>query len=261
MNRELRRNMKLERIRLRKPFHHPGELEVDYEGDFWADHDEDCHGTIDTNSMRREYPDGFIWDCCGKNGNSKGCKQGRGRTLVERYPDSPKFAQKKKSAYFHPGELEVDYEGDCWADHDEDCHGRIDTNSMRREYPEGFIWSCCNAVGSYAKGCKKKEDKQSLNLSTPIIITENNYLINLENKENTCRKQETKESQTSNSNKNLDSTNENPNKPYTAYMLYSIEERKKANAEEIEDREILKEISIRWEKLAEKEKQIYEDMA
>lgn len=39
-------------------WHHPGEMEPDYEGDSWADHDEDCHGTINSNALRREYPDG-----------------------------------------------------------------------------------------------------------------------------------------------------------------------------------------------------------
>ena len=48
-----------------KNVHHPGELEPDYDEDCWADHDEECHGDIDSNELRREYPDGYIWDCCG----------------------------------------------------------------------------------------------------------------------------------------------------------------------------------------------------
>jgi hypothetical protein len=43
-------------------------LEVDFDSGFWADHDEDCHGSIDTDEMRKEFPDGFIWDCCDKHG-------------------------------------------------------------------------------------------------------------------------------------------------------------------------------------------------
>lgn len=53
-----------------------GELLVDDDGDFWADHDEDCHGTIDTDEMREEFPDGFQWDCCEENGESAGCQTG-----------------------------------------------------------------------------------------------------------------------------------------------------------------------------------------
>ena len=51
------------------------------------------------------------------------------------------------------GELEVDYDSDTWADHDEDCHGPIDTSANRRQLPEAFTWSCCDAQGD-ALGCK-----------------------------------------------------------------------------------------------------------
>lgn len=53
------------------------ETEVDYDGDAWADHDEDWHGTIDSEEMRREFPEGFIYPCCDKNGESEGCKTSR----------------------------------------------------------------------------------------------------------------------------------------------------------------------------------------
>lgn len=54
-----------------------GELEVDYDADIWADHDENCHGTIDTESMREENPEGFVWNCCDKPGDEAGCYRGR----------------------------------------------------------------------------------------------------------------------------------------------------------------------------------------
>ncbi|KAM0292246.1 hypothetical protein ACHAO9_003219 [Fusarium lateritium] len=54
-----------------------GSLDVDDSEDFWADHDEDCHGEIDTWEMREEMPDGFIWSCCGKLGGRKGCTNGK----------------------------------------------------------------------------------------------------------------------------------------------------------------------------------------
>ncbi|EQB53914.1 hypothetical protein CGLO_06317 [Colletotrichum gloeosporioides Cg-14] len=60
-------------------FYHPGYLEVDDEGDFWADHDEDCHGKIDTDEMREAFPDGFRWDCCGQTGDAEGCHRGSHR--------------------------------------------------------------------------------------------------------------------------------------------------------------------------------------
>jgi hypothetical protein len=53
-----------------------GELEVDWEGDFWADHDERCHGIIDSEESRKEHPEGFIWDCCDEEGDEEGCEVG-----------------------------------------------------------------------------------------------------------------------------------------------------------------------------------------
>jgi hypothetical protein len=51
------------------------------------------------------------------------------------------------------GELEVDYDNDTWADHDENFHGPIDTPANRRQFPETFTWSCCDAQGA-ALDCK-----------------------------------------------------------------------------------------------------------
>ena len=40
--------------------------------------------------------------------------------------------------------------GDFWADHDEDIHGRI--ADLEDEFPEGFIYECCNQTGD-TEGC------------------------------------------------------------------------------------------------------------
>jgi hypothetical protein len=56
-----------------------GSQEVDEDGDFWADHDERCHGTIDTDEMREQYPEGFVWDCCDEPGDAIGCRVSRHR--------------------------------------------------------------------------------------------------------------------------------------------------------------------------------------
>ncbi len=52
-----------------------GELEVD--DDAWPDHDENVHGTIDTDAMRKTYPENFIWSCCDLDGTVDGCQTGR----------------------------------------------------------------------------------------------------------------------------------------------------------------------------------------
>jgi hypothetical protein len=59
---------------------HAGERERDDEGDFWADHDENCHGRI--SDLEDEYPEGFVWTCCEELGNEEGCERGRHRDTV-----------------------------------------------------------------------------------------------------------------------------------------------------------------------------------
>lgn len=54
-----------------------GDLDPDDSHDFWADHDENCHGLIDTDEQRMEFPEGFVWSCCNKLGHRSGCTFGR----------------------------------------------------------------------------------------------------------------------------------------------------------------------------------------
>ncbi|TFK46101.1 hypothetical protein OE88DRAFT_1812118 [Heliocybe sulcata] len=39
-----------------------------------------------------------------------------------------------------------------FVDWDENCHGPMDTPANRKQYPENFIWTCCQEV-SLADGC------------------------------------------------------------------------------------------------------------
>ncbi|KAF2024086.1 hypothetical protein EK21DRAFT_79478, partial [Setomelanomma holmii] len=55
---------------------HEGETEVDWDGGFWDDHDEDCYGTIDDEDSREMYPEGFKWSCCENKGDEDGCMSG-----------------------------------------------------------------------------------------------------------------------------------------------------------------------------------------
>lgn len=57
--------------------YHSGEMEVDDDSYVWADHDERCHGTIDSDFCRKEYPAGFTWTCCDQTGDVEGCTMGR----------------------------------------------------------------------------------------------------------------------------------------------------------------------------------------
>ena len=51
-----------------------GDREPDYGADIWTDHDEDCHGRI--SDLEDEYPQGFIYSCCGRVGDAEGCRIG-----------------------------------------------------------------------------------------------------------------------------------------------------------------------------------------
>lgn len=51
-----------------------GELEPDDDGGFWDNHWEESESDIDTDGMREQHPEGFMWDCCGKDGTASGCK-------------------------------------------------------------------------------------------------------------------------------------------------------------------------------------------
>ncbi|KAG2145352.1 uncharacterized protein EDB93DRAFT_1151899 [Suillus bovinus] len=65
--------------------YHSGHLNVDEE--FFADHDEDCHGPMDTEENRADFPEGFIWTCCDENALSEGCETGQhvaGRKVKKR---------------------------------------------------------------------------------------------------------------------------------------------------------------------------------
>ena len=52
--------------------YHYGECECDEE--LFVDWDEDCHGPMDTPDNRKDYPENFVWSCCGESlGESDGC--------------------------------------------------------------------------------------------------------------------------------------------------------------------------------------------
>ncbi|KAF5023118.1 hypothetical protein F66182_4813 [Fusarium sp. NRRL 66182] len=107
--------------------YHPGDLDVDDSNDFWADHDENCHGEIDTPEMREEMPDGFAWSCCGKLGGSKGCTKGKHEfdpARSKRGGNVPAGSDLRKNAGEHGGiyhDLEEEDDSDSEdQDHDQE---------------------------------------------------------------------------------------------------------------------------------------------
>ncbi|CAM6104956.1 unnamed protein product [Calypogeia fissa] len=66
-----------------------------------------------------------------------------------------------KGCFWHDGELEVDEGHSTWYDWDETCHGDMDSDEGRKQYPEGFVWSCCEKDGK-GKGCMMTAHKEVL---------------------------------------------------------------------------------------------------
>lgn len=58
-----------------------GEKEFCDDDDFWADHDDDCHGDPYSDLMDDStYEDGYKWSCCDRLGGEEGCKQTKHKT-------------------------------------------------------------------------------------------------------------------------------------------------------------------------------------
>jgi hypothetical protein len=55
---------------------------VDYESDFWADHDVNCHGPYEAFEDDPDFAEGFIWECCDKPGDDEGCKSTKHKAKV-----------------------------------------------------------------------------------------------------------------------------------------------------------------------------------
>ncbi len=72
--------------------------DVNYESDFWADHDVDCHGPYEAFEDDPDFAEGFIWTCCERLGDDDGCKSTKHKAnvnLVVRAPP-PALAETKK---------------------------------------------------------------------------------------------------------------------------------------------------------------------
>ncbi|KAH7384146.1 hypothetical protein DE146DRAFT_739771 [Phaeosphaeria sp. MPI-PUGE-AT-0046c] len=182
---------------------HSGRTEPDFDGDFWADHDENCHGIIDSDFCREEYPEGFRWSCCDKLGDQEGCMidvhrpqtakkvktmahnlehspdrirhllpratgdmpaQPNGESQANSAPVSQReciqceqlfdvTSNTKVSCVWHTGDLEVIEDSDVWADHDEACHGPMNTEANQQDFPDAFYWDCCDRGGDQP-GCE-----------------------------------------------------------------------------------------------------------
>jgi hypothetical protein len=100
-------------------------MEPDDDGDSWADHDENWHGTIDTNEMREAFPDGFAWTCCDKLGSEPGCKTGRHPSNPDKSKKGMWESESEDSEEEDDDDLEDDLDDD-FEDHVDDDHDGAD---------------------------------------------------------------------------------------------------------------------------------------
>ncbi|KAH8778072.1 hypothetical protein BGZ57DRAFT_347927 [Hyaloscypha finlandica] len=126
---------------------HSGEKEAYHDDDFWADHDEDCHGDIDSFIDDFDYAEGFKWSCCDELGDNEGCKSTKHKATVNEIRNCGRrfdvYDNEAKSCLHHPRGVDIDNEGEHWCDWDEDCHGDIWSLRDDPDHADGFMWSCC----------------------------------------------------------------------------------------------------------------------
>jgi hypothetical protein len=75
--------------------------EAYHESDFWADHDENCHGPYDAFKDDSDFAEGFTWDCCDRPGDDEGCKSTKHKAnvnlVVPAPPPVPAPSKKRKA--------------------------------------------------------------------------------------------------------------------------------------------------------------------
>ncbi len=75
-----------------------GRREIYEDDDFWADHDDLCHGDPASFEDDPDYAEGFIWSCCKKLGDDEGCKTTKHRAQMNVILDDvPNAANKRKA--------------------------------------------------------------------------------------------------------------------------------------------------------------------
>ncbi|TVY90598.1 hypothetical protein LAWI1_G003830 [Lachnellula willkommii] len=116
---------------------HEGEKEVCNDDDFWADHDDDCHGDPYSDDLMNDstYEDGYKWTCCDRLGGEDGCKQTKHKTAGQprkksrhavpptsfiesraSFPSNPQIIAKRSHPTNDPVLAEIDTNGDLTRD-------------------------------------------------------------------------------------------------------------------------------------------------
>jgi hypothetical protein len=136
--------------------HHPGDLKPC--GSKFYDWNVAC-GPINSNYVRRTYPENYVWTCCSEIGTSRGCTKGDGESIEEKYATSPERGENEKR---HMGkDLEFMFYDFDWGKYDEEKDGKIDSKVHQKNFPQYYSWECCGKKGADASGCEfSSEDEE-----------------------------------------------------------------------------------------------------
>lgn len=126
----------------------------------WGEDDTEDDETDDTTPENDGYVEDFDYSDSDGGDPSAVAKRQRYEICIQCEEEYDVLINDKESCEWHEGELEVDDE--YWADHDERCHGPIDTDGNRADHPDGFKWSCCDATGA-DEGCKLSRHRPNRN--------------------------------------------------------------------------------------------------
>lgn len=72
------------------------------------------------------------------------------------------YREYKLTSYAVIGYKVSDNDNGFWDDHDEDVHGTFESHKDDPDFANGFLWSCCDELGSH-EGCKQTKHKAPVN--------------------------------------------------------------------------------------------------
>ncbi|KAM3445756.1 hypothetical protein NHJ13734_000209 [Beauveria thailandica] len=139
--------------------YHYGDLYPDEGHPAWDDHDVRSHGEIDTPRNRKNFPEAFLRDCCDEHSSPDNSRYlilpsklaaapsaGNGSDQAICVQCNQAFSvltRAGNSCRYHPGTRWADPSNEAWDDHYVNTDGPMETEENMEEWPDAFVWDCC----------------------------------------------------------------------------------------------------------------------
>ncbi|EKD16525.1 hypothetical protein MBM_04994 [Drepanopeziza brunnea f. sp. 'multigermtubi' MB_m1] len=155
---------------------HTGKYYVEFDkslelrGHVWADHNDTVMAILLRLRMILTTPRASYGLAPKSRGFTPGYRRGGRRSSCNRNERYDINENDETSCTRHRGEKTVDCCSDFWADHDERCHGRMESLNNDPDWVGGFMWSCCEAPID-APGCESSSDEPKNQASSTTITT------------------------------------------------------------------------------------------